>query len=286
MKKWEKFSDEELSLLVSLSYSFKQLAEKCGYSSNSGSGIAAVKEMCKQKGFNTFHFSNELRKEDVDIKKVFVQGYKSRETLKRNLIALRGYHCECCKLSTWNDKEIPLQVHHIDGNGLNNLLENLQLLCPNCHAQTDTYCGKNKNKKNVNDEDFIKALNESENIHQALIKIGSTDGRLYEKARSFLEKGLANLKVKEQEINYCAVCGKEIQKKSTYCAECYHKQTRQYERPPREELKSLIRTTSFVQIGKDFGVTDNTIRKWCKAENLPYKKIKINKISDDDWEKI
>ena len=46
--------------------------------------------------------------------------------------------------SLWNSKPIPLEVHHIDGNKTNNTLENLMIVCPNCHAQTDNYKSKNK----------------------------------------------------------------------------------------------------------------------------------------------
>ena len=51
----------------------------------------------------------------------------------------------CCGITEWNNKPIVLQLHHIDGNHNNNNLENLQLLCPNCHSQTENYCG-NSNK--------------------------------------------------------------------------------------------------------------------------------------------
>jgi hypothetical protein len=50
--------------------------------------------------------------------------------------------CECCGLKTWQECPIPLELHHIDGNTKNNTLSNLELLCPNCHAQTDNYRGK------------------------------------------------------------------------------------------------------------------------------------------------
>jgi hypothetical protein len=52
--------------------------------------------------------------------------------------------CSCCSLSTWNNHPIPLELDHIDGQHDNNELSNLRLLCPNCHAQTHTYRGKNK----------------------------------------------------------------------------------------------------------------------------------------------
>jgi len=49
-----------------------------------------------------------------------------------------------CKQITWLEKDIPLELHHIDGDHSNNELSNLTLLCPNCHALTDNYRGKNK----------------------------------------------------------------------------------------------------------------------------------------------
>lgn len=56
------------------------------------------------------------------------------------------YECMICKINEWNEKEIRLQVHHVDGNKINNNIENLQFLCPNCHSQTETFSGKNINK--------------------------------------------------------------------------------------------------------------------------------------------
>lgn len=56
--------------------------------------------------------------------------------------------CEICNLNPiWNGKPIVLQLDHKDGNGLNNVKENLRFLCPNCHSQTETFCSKNMKKK-------------------------------------------------------------------------------------------------------------------------------------------
>ena len=59
---------------------------------------------------------------------------------------LKEHKCECCGLTTWLNQPIPLELHHKDGNRYNNVLENFELLCPNCHAFTDSYRGKNVNK--------------------------------------------------------------------------------------------------------------------------------------------
>ena len=54
----------------------------------------------------------------------------------------------------------------------------------------------------------------------------------------------------------------------------------------RDKLKQLIRSTPFTIIGKQFGVTDNAIRKWCNSYKLPKTKKEINSYSDEEWEKI
>jgi 5-methylcytosine-specific restriction endonuclease McrA len=63
-------------------------------------------------------------------KKLFREGIKEKE-------------CESCGNAAWMGAEIPLELHHVDGNPNNNSLENLLILCPNCHAQTENYKSKN-----------------------------------------------------------------------------------------------------------------------------------------------
>lgn len=55
--------------------------------------------------------------------------------------------CSVCLITHWNGELAPLELDHIDGNNRNNLIENLRIICPNCHAQTDTYKGKNIAKR-------------------------------------------------------------------------------------------------------------------------------------------
>lgn len=69
-----------------------------------------------------------------------------RPTLRKLLSKLNGYKCNVCEIQEHNGLPITLQVNHIDGNCTNNLPSNLELICPNCHSQTNTFGGKNKGK--------------------------------------------------------------------------------------------------------------------------------------------
>ena len=72
--------------------------------------------------------------------------------LKESIIE---YKCDICHIDKWLDKKISLQLHHIDGNSKNHNLSNLQLLCPNCHTQTDNYGSKNNKSIKVKNKCVI-----------------------------------------------------------------------------------------------------------------------------------
>lgn len=63
----------------------------------------------------------------------------STKSMRKYLIEIRGHRCEKCKLSEWNGEPIPLDLHHIDCNRDNQNIDNLILLCKNCHGLTESY---------------------------------------------------------------------------------------------------------------------------------------------------
>ena len=183
--------------MVKNSTSFRALAIKLGYVGDSGSNIAAVKAVVEKYHFDISHFTGPgWKKNNFDYSR-FRKGnhIKSAEATKA-IAYKRGWKCENCGNTEWLGQKIPLQTHHIDGDSENNELENLQLLCPNCHALTENYCKKKKvdERPIVSDEDFIEALQTTPNIRQALLKLGlSPRGDNYNRAYQLL----ANL-AKEQ----------------------------------------------------------------------------------------
>ena len=89
-----------------------------------------------------------------------------------------------------------------------------------------------------------------------------------------------------KEKKYCVDCGKEISYYATRCVNCEGKLRRKVERPDRNELKQLIRNKSFLEIGKIYHVSDNSIRRWCDEYKLPRRKSDIKAYSDTDWELV
>jgi hypothetical protein len=84
----------------------------------------------------------------IDLLDILDGKYPSYQTykLKNRLISegIKENICEICEIREWNGKEISMQLDHIDGDSHNHKLNNLRMICPNCHSQTETYCGKNK----------------------------------------------------------------------------------------------------------------------------------------------
>lgn len=112
--------------------------------------------------------SNGLKKNYTESeKKNFLQHFKTkvkRLTLKDRLYAngVKEKKCELCGITDWNGKKIVFHLHHINGNPKDNRKENLQILCPNCHSQTENYCDKNrKNGITINCSDCGKPLSYS-----------------------------------------------------------------------------------------------------------------------------
>ena len=89
--------------------------------------------------------------------------------------------------------------------------------------------------------------------------------------------------------NFCVDCGKSINLGSLRCQECENKRKseifqRKLEKViTRNELKDKIKIQSFESIGREFNVSGNTVKKWCKKYNLPYRKEDIVSIIEEDW---
>ena len=141
------------------------------------------------KGKNILTDKRVARKIVVD--ELFCENSKApRHYIKKLIITnnLFFYKCATCNLQdNWNGQPLSLQLDHINGVNNDNRIKNLRFLCPKCHSQTSTYCGKNKNtgKKSIVDKVFIDALESCDTIHQALQKLSlPVCGHYYNRAEN------------------------------------------------------------------------------------------------------
>lgn len=157
-KRWSKLfevSDETFAEIVALSTSQRSVAETCGLPRN-GSSFYLVRTRIDVLGLDTEHFiaGNKLPKEMNQLlpENVLIPNSPFRSTRAR--IVFQRFKCvpycckECGQPPKWNDKPLVLNFDHTDGDNRNHSPSNLRWLCPNCHSQTDTFCGRNiKNPK-------------------------------------------------------------------------------------------------------------------------------------------
>ena len=174
------------------SSSYAALAEKLGYSRLGGGTITTVKSMISELSLDISHFTKQgWNKNNFDYGR-FRNGNVIKSSVAIDaLVFIRGHRCEQCGETQWLQELIPLEVHHIDGDTLNNEMDNLKLLCPNCHALTKNYRGRNINTglKRVSDDEFAKALQDNLNIRRALMALGLTaKGDNYRRAREIIFK--------------------------------------------------------------------------------------------------
>lgn len=112
----------------------------------------SVRECIERFGFCTATWSKAVKRGDIHprewvtpIDELLVAGRRrSRGHIKARLIkeGLKQNRCEICGIDEWQGKPLNMELHHVNGDGSDNRLENLQLLCGNCHSQTDNWGGR------------------------------------------------------------------------------------------------------------------------------------------------
>lgn len=144
-----KHTEQELREAVEGSSSLRQVMLKLGIAAEGGN-YRTVKERIQVLRIDTGHFTGQSWSKGKRIgprraiEELFSRRRVSSDKLRQRIIkaGLHNHSCDICGGEVWMGQPIPLHLHHVDGDHSNNSLNNLQILCPNCHSQTETYCRK------------------------------------------------------------------------------------------------------------------------------------------------
>jgi hypothetical protein len=159
MRSSRQWSDDQLTEAVKNNNTYRNVMRALGLTTL-GANYKTVKKAILRLELDISHFlskkelSNLARanKKEFDSKDFFGVNDIDRQQIKRHIIKnnLLSYQCGICTLVNWMGEPISLHLDHINGVSNDNRLENLRFLCPNCHAQTSTYCGKKlKGRKKI-----------------------------------------------------------------------------------------------------------------------------------------
>ena len=208
----KKYTKEDVEQAVLKNYSISECLRTLGLRPL-GSNYKTFYRLAKKYNIDTSHFKGQgwskgktldYSSRRIPLSEILVENsnYANSNLLKKRLFkeGIKKYQCEKCFNVEWNGQPIPLELEHCNGDNVDNRIENLKTLCPNCHAQTDHYRGRNK----------MSSRNERRELNR--VKFGEPlthDGEDNPEPSSRKREGVETLRREPKSSKICE-CGTQI----------------------------------------------------------------------------
>ena len=269
MAKKTRYTIEQLKEAVKNNFSIAATCRQIGLRPRGGNYKTLLFKI-KEHKIDTSHFSGQgwrkgskiPNRKAQNLSEILIENssYQSSK-LRSRLIesGVKQYKCESCNNEEWMGKKIPLELEHCNGINTDNRIENLKILCPNCHAQTEHYRGKNKKS----------ALSEMKEVEYRKFREASLTGNpdpsvhtLNEGAETRHGRSKPKKELVEKKCLYCDTAF--VGKSKKYCSsKCYRDHNSEHVPKVPEILDAFKTYKSFTKVGDHFNVSDNAVRKWC-----------------------
>tara|TARA_Y100000310_G_scaffold206005_1_gene206361 strand:- start:9210 stop:9938 length:729 start_codon:yes stop_codon:yes gene_type:complete len=234
--KANKYTKEEFARAVSNNFSIRSVLLELGLY-GSGANYTTFHRNVQVLNLDTSHFLGQGHLKGkthnwgvrIPLEEILIENssYSNTNNVKKRLLrkGLLVYECSVCKISTWIGKTLSLQLDHINGINNDHRIENLRLLCPNCHSQTPTFAGRNKQKG--------------------------------------VPRTKQPTKQNSKPPNTCVDCNKNISRYATRCKPCQGTKGNptKIDWPDTSILRQMVEASNYTKVGKELGVSDNAIRK-------------------------
>lgn len=150
------YTDEDFIQAVANSRSWSQTLKTLGLAGCGGGSYKHMQKLAERLNADFSHFDGKGwnkgwqfdPRKTLTLEEICVENstYTSTNGLRKRLLkeGIKQHKCEWCQRKTWNKLPIPLELDHINGINNDHRLENLRILCPNCHSQTPTWAGRNR----------------------------------------------------------------------------------------------------------------------------------------------
>jgi len=273
----ETISKHELQKIVDSCDSNREVLTRLGLHPNGGGTSAKLKNRIKNDNINISHFTgkkNNNHKGLLDyvngikkpLEEILVLSQKPINTSTKKRILeeglLKNECCLCGQQPYHNGQILVLQLDHKNGDSFDHRIENLRILCPNCHSQTHNFSGKNRKCSRTKNNCYLCGCECDENVRKCPKCNGETTTI----------------------VKTCKICGVEITNQSKgVCKKCYNEnrkcgmfnivgQCKKFD-TSTDELQKLIQEMPLIEVGKRYGVSDNAIRKRCKKLGIQIPKF-------------
>lgn len=258
-----KYTKELLEPLVKESYSLAEVIRKLGLK-EAGGTYSHIGRVITRLGIDRSHFLGRGANQGVRHKGNLFIGRSSEEILVIRTDGLREhgkalrkalinsgveYVCESCGTGNqWNKKPLVLEVDHRNSNWSDNRKENLRFLCPNCHSQEDSMAFVRKHKP-VCPKCGGKKQVKSQTCGPCSYKKTSaiTEGSSTCRCGNHKSKNASKCKACENRFRVLSGCTRKVK-----------------DRPSLQTLEEELSVSNYLAVGRKYGVSDNTVRKWLK----------------------